>query len=272
MAVRLGELLLREKRVTAAQLQEALAHQRTNGGRLGTSLVKLGFLKDDDISQLLSRQYGVPAVTVDGFEIEASVIRLIPAETALKYQVLPISRSGTTLTLAMIDPTNTFAMDDIKFMTGLHVEAVVASETAVREAIDRYYQRSAGANAALGSDLAIKALEDLGPSASEDLEVLNDAQEIDAATLERESGEAPIIRLVNALLLSAIRRGASDIHLEPYEKEMRIRFRIDGVLQAVMSPPLKYPRPDYLAHQDHGAPGHRREAPAAGRPHQDTVH
>jgi type IV pilus assembly protein PilB len=242
MAVRLGELLLRDKRITPGQLQEALGHQRANGGRLGSSLVKLGYLKDDDIIQILSRQYGVPAITVEQFDIDPALLRLIPPETAIKYQILPFSRSGTTLTIAMSDPTNTFAMDDIKFMTGLHVEAVVASETAVREAIERYYSKSAGATGALGSDLAIKALEDLGPP-SEDLEVLNDAQEIDAATLERESGEAPIVRLVNALLLSAIQRGASDIHLEPYEKEVRIRFRIDGVLQAVMSPPLKYRDP-----------------------------
>src|SRR5215469_3533214 len=182
MAVRLGELLLREKRISPAQLQEALGHQRTNGGRLGSSLVKLGFLKDEDISQILSRQYGVPAVTVEQFDVEAAIIRLIPAETAIKYQILPISRSGTTLTLAMSDPTNVFAMDDIKFMTGLHVEAVVASETAIREAIDRYYSKTGTANSNLASDLAIKALEDLGPAENE-LEVLTDAQEIDAAAL-----------------------------------------------------------------------------------------
>jgi type IV pilus assembly protein PilB len=245
MAVRLGELLLREKRVTAAQLQEALAHQRTNGGRLGTSLVKLGFLKDDDISQLLSRHYGVPAITVGELEIDAAIIRLVPAETALRYQILPIRRNGTTLTLAMTDPTNVFAMDDIKFMTGLHVEPVVASETPLREAIERYYvaKTAAASPNNFVNDIATKALEDLGASATEYLEVLNEAQEIDAAALEKESGEAPIIRLVNALLLSAIQRGASDIHLEPYEKEVRIRFRIDGVLQAVMSPALKYRDP-----------------------------
>jgi type IV pilus assembly protein PilB len=245
MAVRLGELLLREKRVTPAQLQEALAHQRTSGGRLGTSLVKLGYLKDDDISQLLSRHYGVPAISIKELEIDQTVIRLVPAETALRYQVLPVRRNGTTLTLAMTDPTNVFAMDDIKFMTGLHVEPVVASETPLREAIDRYYatksQPATPGN--FKDDIATRALEDLGSSNMEELEVLNDAQEIDAAALERESGEAPIIRLVNALLLSAIQRGASDIHLEPYEKEVRIRFRIDGVLQTVMSPALKYRDP-----------------------------
>jgi len=242
MAVRLGELLLREKRITGAQLQEALGHQRSNGGRLGSSLVKLGFVRDDDISAVLSRQYGVPAITLNQFTLDPAVVRLVPSETATKYHVIPVSRSGTTLTLAMTDPTNVFAMDDIKFMTGLHVEPVVASENAIRDAIDKYYAKVATVSGAPANDVMSRALEDLGP-APDDLEVLADAQEIDAAALERESGEAPIVRLVNALLLSAIQRGASDIHLEPYEKEMRVRFRIDGVLQSVMSPSLKYRDP-----------------------------
>jgi type IV pilus assembly protein PilB len=242
MAVRLGELLLREKRISAAQLQEALTHQRSNGGRLGSSLVKLGFVKDDDISAVLSRQYGVPAITLNQFTLDPAVVRLVPAETAIKYHVIPVSRSGTTLTLAMTDPTNVFAMDDIKFMTGLHVEPVVASENAIRDGIDKYYAKSAQVNGTAASDIVSRALEDLGP-APDQLEVLGEAQEIDAAALEKESGEAPIVRLVNALLLSAIQRGASDIHVEPYEKEMRVRFRIDGVLQPVMSPSLKFKDP-----------------------------
>src|SRR5512140_2229728 len=139
MAVRLGELLLREKRVTPAQLQEALNQQRANGGRLGTTLVKLGFLTDEDITDVLSRQYGVPAVDLRDFELEASVVRLVPGETAAKYNVIPVARSGNTLTLAMTDPTNVFAMDDIKFRTGLHVEPVVASDSAIREAVERHY-------------------------------------------------------------------------------------------------------------------------------------
>ena len=242
MAVRLGELLLREKRISAAQLQEALTHQRSNGGRLGSSLVKLGFVRDDDISAVLSRQYGVPAITLNQFTLDSAVVRLVPAETAVKYHVIPVSRSGTTLTLAMTDPTNVFAMDDIKFMTGLHVEPVVASENAIRDAIDKYYAKSAQVNGTPATDIVSRALEDLGP-APDVREVLGEAQEIDAAALEKESGEAPIVRLVNAVLLSAIQRGASDIHLEPYEKEMRVRFRIDGVLQPVMSPSLKFKDP-----------------------------
>ena len=240
MAVRLGELLVREKRITPGQLQEALNHQRTNGGRLGSNLVKLGFVRDEEITSLLSRQYGVPAINLSQFDLDPAVVRLIPGETAAKYQVIPVGRSGTALTLAMTDPTNVFAMDDIKFMTGLHVEPVVASEHAVRDAITRYYGKAA-APAKVG-DLVTRALEDLG---QEDggLQVLAEAQEIDTAALERQGVEAPIIRLVNALLLSAIQRGASDIHVEPYEREMRVRFRIDGVLHQVMAPALKYRDP-----------------------------
>ena len=242
MAVRLGELLLREKRITPAQLQEALAHQRTSGGRLGSNLVQLGFVKDDDITSILSRQYGVPAIALGTFELDPNVVRLIPAETAIKYLVLPVGRSGPSLTLAMIDPTNVFAMDDIKFMTGLQIEPVVASETAIREAIAKYHAKPTAANnATLSTDMVSQALEDLGEDDA--LEVVGETDVTDTATLERQGSEAPVIRLVNALMLSAIQRGASDIHLEPYEREMRIRFRIDGVLQPVLAPSLKYRDP-----------------------------
>ena len=135
MAVRIGELLLKEKRITPAQLQEALNYQKSNGGKLGLNLVKLGFVKDEEITSLLSKQYGVPSINLTQFEIDASVIKLIPAETAQKYQIIPLSRAGATLTIAITDPTNVFAMDDIKFMTGYNVEPVVASETAVIAAI-----------------------------------------------------------------------------------------------------------------------------------------
>jgi type IV pilus assembly protein PilB len=242
MAVRLGDLLLREKRVTPIQLQEALKHQRQNGGRLGATLVKLGILTDDDIAAAISRQVGVPAINLREFDLDPNVVRLVSAESASKYNVLPVARSGTTLTLAMSDPTNVFAMDDIKFMTGLHIEPVVASEVAIRDAIARYFGSVRnGDNGSHGkaADLAKRALEELGTQ-DDHLEVVADAEEIDAASLERQGGEAPIIKLVNALMLSAIQKGASDIHIEPYEKDMRIRFRIDGQLQAVMTPALKY--------------------------------
>ena len=157
MAVRLGELLLREKRITPAQLQEALTFQRARGGRLGSALVQLGFVHDEDITAILARQYGVPAITLGQFELDPAVVKLIPAETAAKYQVIPVARNGTTLTLAMTDPTNVFAMDDIKFLSGLHVEPVVATETAVREAIAKHYKFAASAAGKSAADLASRA-------------------------------------------------------------------------------------------------------------------
>jgi type IV pilus assembly protein PilB len=244
MAVRLGELLLRDKRITPTQIQEALAFQRANGGRLGATLVKLGFLKDEDITEVLSRQYGVPAVDLRDFTLDPAVLRLIPGEAAAKYCVIPVARSGNTLTLAMTDPTNVFAMDDIKFRTGLHVEPVVASDTAIREAVTEHYGNSMamsnGSGGGKSMEIVNRALEDLNVDGkSDDIEVIDSTEEIDAASLERQSGEAPVIRLSNALFLAAIQRGASDIHIEPYEKDLRVRFRIDGVLQSVMTPPLK---------------------------------
>jgi type IV pilus assembly protein PilB len=245
MAVRLGELLLREKRVTPVQLQEALNYQRANGGRLGASLVKLGIVADEDIAAAISRQVGVPSIRLREVELDPAVVRLISGESAVKYTVLPVARSGTTLTLAMADPTNVFAMDDIKFMTGLHVEPVVASEAAIREAVARYFGGkgepvvNGHTRAPAVSDVAARALEELGTD-SDQLEVVGPTEEIDSAALDRQGGEAPIIKLVNALMLSAIQKGASDIHIEPYEKEMRIRFRIDGQLHAVMTPPLNF--------------------------------
>ena len=255
MAVRIGELLLKEKRITPAQLQEALTYQKTNGGKLGYNLVKLGFVKDEEITSLLSKQYGVPSINLTQFEIDGSIIKLIPADTAHKYQIIPLSRSGATLTIAMTDPTNVFAMDDIKFMTGYNVEPVVASETAVVEAINRYYAAPAARtreaastgggeapnlNTASSLDMVTKALEETTAVNDDDVEVLEELESIDVSSLEKQSGEAPIIRLVNLMLMSSIQKGASDIHIEPYEKEFRVRFRIDGILYNVMAPPMKF--------------------------------
>src|SRR5215212_7649070 len=253
MPVRIGDLLLKEKRITPAQLQEALSYQKTNGGKLGFNLVKLGFVKDEEITALLSKQYGVPSINLTQFEIDPGIIKLIPAETAHKYQIIPLSRSGATLTIAMTDPTNVFAMDDIKFMTGYNVEPVVASETAVFDAITRYYAAPGGARAAQAVnsgrdslstvsslDMVTKALEETTAIVDDDVEVLEELDQIDVASLERQGGEAPIIRLVNLMLMSSIQKGASDIHIEPYEKEFRVRFRIDGILYNVMAPPMKF--------------------------------
>ena len=255
MPVRIGDLLLKEKRITPAQLQEALSYQKTNGGKLGYNLVKLGFVKDEEITALLSKQYGVPSINLTQFEIDPGIIKLIPGETAHKYQIIPLSRSGATLTIAMTDPTNVFAMDDIKFMTGYNVEPVVASETAVVDAIARYYapgggrtQRETASNqaatepisTAASLDFVTKALEETTAIVDDDVEVLEELDQIDVASLEKQGGEAPIIRLVNLMLMSSIQKGASDIHIEPYEKEFRVRFRIDGILYNVMAPPMKF--------------------------------
>jgi type IV pilus assembly protein PilB len=248
MAVRIGELLLKEKRITQQQLQEALKAQRQEGGKLGKILVSLGYVRDEEITALLSKQYGVPSITLERFEVDASVLRLVPADTAQKYHILPLSRSGATLTIAMTDPTNVFAMDDIKFMTGYNVEPVIASETAVLDAIERYYGRQAvssnggGASSAPSAlDAASKALEEMPMSAGgEDVEVLEEIEEISVEALARQGEEAPVIKLVNVILMSAIQKGASDIHIEPYEKELRVRFRIDGVLYNIMQPSMKF--------------------------------
>ncbi len=266
MAVRIGDLLLKEKRITPAQLQEALNYQKTNGGKLGLNLVKLGFVTDEEITSLLSKQYGVPSINLTQFEIDQSVIKLIPADTAQKYQIVPLSRSGATLTIAITDPTNVFAMDDIKFMTGYNVEPVVASETAVTDAIKRYYPTAAATpKVSLGTvaaqkkpdkpkpnpqaanltsaatlEMVTKALEETAQIVDDDVELLEELEQIDVASLERQGGEAPVIRLVNLMLMSAIQKAASDVHIEPYEKEFRVRFRIDGILYNVMAPPMKF--------------------------------
>jgi type IV pilus assembly protein PilB len=241
MAVRIGELLLKEKRISPEQLQEALNYQRQYGGKLGFNLIKLGFVKDDEITALLSKQYGVPSISLHKFEIDPAVVKLVPAETAQRYQIIPLSRAGATLTIAMTDPTNVFAMDDIKFMTGYNVEPVVASETAVVEAIQKYYgQAIASSQPTSALEVATRALEEMPMLAStDDVEVISELEEISAEMLAKQGEEAPVIKLVNVILMSAIQKGASDIHIEPYEKELRVRYRIDGILYNIMQPPMK---------------------------------
>jgi type IV pilus assembly protein PilB len=233
MSVRLGEILLKESLITQDQLDKALEFQRSNGGKLGSCLTKMGFITDDDITGVLSRQYGVPSINLKYYEIDPNVIKLIPQDTALRYQVVPLSRVGSVLTIAMTDPTNVFAMDDIKFMTGFNVEPVVASESAIGEAIGRFYGGGAASHEELSNLMKDLVDED------QELELAAEEQEMDAASLERAAEEAPIIKLVNLILTDSVKRGASDIHVEPYETEMRVRFRVDGVLQTVMNPPMK---------------------------------
>ncbi|HEY5027733.1 MAG TPA: type IV-A pilus assembly ATPase PilB [Candidatus Angelobacter sp.] len=233
MSQRLGDLLVKEKIITPDQLDKALKTQREAGpnSRLGSTLVHLGFVSDEEVTNFLSRQYGVPAINLQYFEIDSSVVKLIPEETAKRYQILPLSRVGASLTIAMVDPTNVFAMDDIKFMTGFNIEPVVASESAIMEAIDKAY----------GGSQQSENVDDLLASMGEeaDVELQADQDEMDLAELEKSADEAPIVKLVNIVMTDAVKRGASDIHIEPYEKEYRVRFRIDGVLQHIMSPPMK---------------------------------
>jgi type IV pilus assembly protein PilB len=260
MSAKLGEILVRENLISPQHLREALDYQREHGGRLGFNLVKLGLVSDDMITAVLSRQYGIPSVNLELFQIDEQVLHLIPQEVAQKYSVLPLSRVGASLTLAMVDPTNVFAMDDIKFMTGLNVEPVVVAEASIQQAISKYYGTSKeielssiaveevvfdaavskNANGGIThADLVSLDTIDFDTDRTEDVEVVEDNEEIDLSTLSRISEDAPVVRLVNVLLVDALRRGASDIHIEPYEKELRIRFRIDGVLYDVMRPPLK---------------------------------
>jgi type IV pilus assembly protein PilB len=224
---RLGELLVRNKLINEGQLAKALEEQRVQGGRLGASLIKLGFLHEDELAAFLSRQYGVPSINLSEFEIDPAVIKLVPTEVAQKYQVIPINRAGSTLIIAMSDPSNIFAIDDIKFMTGYNVEVVVAPEASIKQSIDKYYDQSAS------FDEVMSDLDDI------DLELVDEADDVDVRDLEKASEDAPVVKLVNLILTDAIKRKASDIHIEPYEKSFRVRYRIDGVLYEVMKPPMK---------------------------------
>jgi type IV pilus assembly protein PilB len=232
MSVRLGELLTKASLITQDQLKEALRVQKETGGKLGETLIKLKFVSEEDITECLSQQFGVPSINLQHFEIDASVIKLIPGDVARKYNILPVNKTGATITIAMADPTNVFAMDDIKFMTGYNVEPVVASELGIKAAIDNYYGTS--------SSLELKkVMEDLQQAENADLEVLEEEEEMDVGALADSAEEAPVVKLCNLVLTDAIKRGASDIHIEPYEKEFRVRFRIDGILYEIMNPPLK---------------------------------
>ncbi|MEM9290127.1 MAG: type IV-A pilus assembly ATPase PilB [Acidobacteriota bacterium] len=232
MQERFGQALIKAGKIDKSQLKQALKLQKDKGGRLGSALVSLGFLHEQELVQFLSKHFGVPSIDLSNMEIDESVIKIIPADIARKYTVLPVSKAGAKVTLAMSDPSNVFAMDDIKFMTGYQVQPVLASEAAIRAAIDTYY----------GSTHAVelkKVMDDLTEDADSDLEVLEEEEDLDLSALEEESETAPVVKLVNLILTDAIKRGASDIHIEPYEKEFRVRYRIDGLLYEVMRPPLK---------------------------------
>jgi type IV pilus assembly protein PilB len=224
---RIGELLVRENLLSAEQLKQARTEAKASGARLGAQITKLGFLQEAELSDFVAKQYEVPAIDLEEFDVDPEVIQLIPEEVALKHTVLPVNRAGSTLILAVADPSNIFAIDDIKFLTGYNVEVVVASEESIKRAIDDHYDQSSTL-----SDV----MSDFDDS---ELELIQGDDDVDLGELAKESEDAPVVKLVNLILTDAVRRTASDIHIEPYEKEFRVRYRIDGVLYEVMKPPLK---------------------------------
>ncbi|HIJ80106.1 MAG TPA: type IV-A pilus assembly ATPase PilB [Desulfuromonadales bacterium] len=226
---RLGEILVKNNIINRDQLTKALEEQKLSGNqvRLGGILISQNLISEAELTAFLSKQYGVPSVNLADYEVEPSVIKIIPAEVVQKYQLVPVNRAGATLIVAVSDPSNLFALEDIKFMTGYNIEMVVASERDIKGAIDKYYDQSASL-ADVMSDLDV-----------EDMEIVGDEEEIDVGSLERATEDAPVVKMVNAILQDAIKKKASDIHIEPYEKVFRVRYRIDGVLYEVMKPPLK---------------------------------
>ena len=224
---RLGDLLIREGLITKEQLQQALSEQRSSGMRLGYTLVKSGFVEETEITKMLARQFRMPAVDLTRFEVDSRIIKLIPSEVALKHNVLPLKREGRTLTVAMADPTNVAVMDDLKFITRCDIFPVIAGEYTLRTAIERYYEQT---DAQLQN--LLKDIEE-----EEDLEVIEEDEDDEGPV--QVGDDAPVVKLINGILTDAVRRGASDIHIEPFEKELRVRYRIDGSLLEVMKPPLK---------------------------------
>jgi type IV pilus assembly protein PilB len=226
---RLGELLLRDQIISAEQLQRAQEESKRSGDRLGNSLVKMGAIQEEDLTQFLSRQYGVPAINLNEFDIEPEVIALVSKDVAIRHKVVPVNRAGNSLIVAMADPSNILAIDDLKFVTGYNIEVVVAAEVGINQAITRYYEKSSEAQ-----------LEQVMSELQEDVEfTAGDDDQVNANDLEKASEDAPVVKLCNHILLSAINQHASDIHIEPYEKSYRVRFRVDGVLREQMQPPVK---------------------------------
>jgi type IV pilus assembly protein PilB len=224
---RLGELLVREKLISLTQLRRAQEEQQRSGQNLGYTLAKLGFVSDDEITSFLSQQYRVPTVNLDEYEIEPDILKLVPKEPCERHKVVPVSRTGNSLIVAMADPTNLNAIDDLKFLTGYNIEPVIASETAIQLTIEKYY------NAGPNYDEVMAGFDEA------EIDFTDDGDDISLLELEKASADAPVVRLVNLVLLNAIKKGASDIHIEPYEKKLRVRYRIDGVLSEEMTPPLK---------------------------------
>src|SRR5205823_10999655 len=230
---RLGDLLVAERLITEAQLKQALAEQKGKTEKLGSILARLSFITEEQLIGFLSRQYGIPSITLSNIDVDAETLRLVPAPIARKYEVLPVKRIGGTLTLAMADPTNVFALDDVAFMTSLQILPVVAPQAAIRKAIDKAYE------SVQQSSMNEMLTEITADANVEVLEGESDSAGVDVFELKESADEAPVVKLVNMVMVDAIRKGASDLHWEPYEKHFRIRFRIDGVLHEMLSPPKR---------------------------------
>ena len=235
MPGRIGELLVRENLISLQQLQKAQEEQKKAGGRLGYQLTKLGFIEESELTAFLSKQYGVPAIDLNEFEIDPDVIKLVPREVVEKHLIIPVNRAGASLIVAMSDPSNIFAIDDIKFLTGYNIEVVVAAEGAIRKAIEKYYGENAMSQ--LANEASVEDI--MGEFEDGEIAVADAESSINVVDLEKAADDAPVVKLVNLILVDAIKKGASDIHIEPYEKDFRVRYRIDGVLYEVMRPPLK---------------------------------
>ncbi len=232
VAERLGDLLVREGLITKDQLNHALQEQRENGTRVGYNLVALGFIKETELTRMLARQYRMPAVDLSNFEVDPKIARLIPGEMATKHLVLPLKRDGRTLTVAMVDPTGASVLEDLKFITRCDIFPVIAGEYTLRNAIERYYESNEAQMESL--------LKDITKLNEGDVELVEQIDEdMTAAAMAIAVQDAPVVKLINALLTDAVARGASDIHFECFEHELRVRYRIDGVLQEIMKPPLK---------------------------------
>ena len=230
--MRLGDLLLKEGLISREQLDKALLEGKQNGTRLGYALVKLGYVQETDITKMLARQFRMPAVDLSRFEVDPRIAKLIPADLATKHLVLPLKRDGRTLTVAMADPTNLGVIDDLKFITRYDIFPVIAGEYTLRNAVEKYYE---------SSDAALQTLlKDIDSETEGDIEVVEEKEEeMTAAALAAAIDDAPVVKLINGILTDAVRRGASDIHFECFEHELRVRYRVDGALQEIMKPPLK---------------------------------
>lgn len=233
MALRIGELLLKENLITEEQLKQALEFRKTNSLKLGSALIKLGLVSEEDIAMVLSKQLGYPSINISKFEVDPDVIALIPADLARKFILLPLHRMGHILTVAMADPTNLTAIEDIRFKTELNVQPVVAPETPLKMAIERYY----GSSTEIEVAKAVERFEKIAQIQENvpQMEVVAE-KELDVIDIAQQAEEAPVIQYVNLLLYNAIEKRASDIHIEPYEKELRVRFRIDGLLYPIKPP------------------------------------